>query len=104
MAYEIIRDIMDAPGDGLAIRSSVPLKGNSHKSRKTALLLAFLGLPFALLPFVFKMCGPLYLWGFLGAAVVLCCAVFLRIELLSKALFLEILLITVASLIDIAIA
>lgn len=104
MAYEIVRDIIDAPGDGLAAESSVPLKGNSRKSRKTALILAFCGLPFALLPFVFKMCGPLYLWGFLGAAVVLCCAMFLRIELLSKALFLEILLITVASLLDIAIA
>jgi len=104
MAYEILRDIIDAPGDGLAAKSSGPLKGNSQKSRKTALILAFGGLPFALLPFVFKMCGLLYLWGFLGSAFVLCCAIFLRIELLSKALFLEILLITVASLLDIVVA
>jgi 4-hydroxybenzoate polyprenyltransferase len=103
MAYEIVRDIVDVPGDSRATTSPFPLNNDSQKTRKTAVLLAFGGLPFAFLPFIFKMCGTLYLGGFLGATFVLCCGVFLRIELLSKALFLEILLITVSSLLDIVV-
>lgn len=103
MAYEIIRDIIDEPGDRPAIKSGHFLNASTIKSRETALILAFCGLPFAFLPFVFQMCGILYLWGYLAASFVLCCGAFLRIEMLSKALFLEILLITVASLLDITV-
>lgn len=104
MAYEIVRDIVDAPGDSFSGPSPFSSKIGPQKTKKIAISLALWGLPFAFLPFVFKMCGALYLVGFLGATFVLCCGAFLRIELLSKALFLEILLITVFSLLDMAVA
>jgi 4-hydroxybenzoate polyprenyltransferase len=104
MSYEMVRDIIDARGDGLATNKSLPLQVNRKKTRKTALIFAFCGLPFAYFPFVFGMCGTPYVWGFSGAAVILASGAFLRMEILSKALFLEILIITVASLLDILIA
>jgi len=104
MAYEIVRDIVDAPGDSLGGPSLFSSKISPQKTKKIAISFALGGLPFAFLPFVLKMCGALYLVGFLGATFVLCCGAFLRIELLSKALFLEILLITVFSLLDMAVA
>ena len=101
MAYEMVRDIIDAPGDSIAQERTVTLKADPLKTRQLAVLLAVGGLPFALLPYLLKMCGTVYLTGYVGATAVLCYGIIAKNEIFSKALFSEIMLIAVSSLLDV---
>lgn len=100
MAYEIMRDIIDAPGDRAGRGTTLPLMIGEAKARKAAVLLALVGLPFSLLPYLLGMCGKLYLGGAAAAALVLAAGIFMNDRGLSKAIFTNILLVAFFSLID----
>lgn len=100
LAYEIMRDIIDSPGDKAGNGATLPLKIGEAKARKAAVLLALSGIPFSALPYFFGMCGSLYLAGAAAAALTLFAGVFMEHRGFSKAVFANILLVTFFSLAD----
>lgn len=100
MAYEIMRDIIDSPGDKAGSGTTLPLLIGEEKARKAAVLLALAGIPVSLLPYLLGMCGGVYLGGAAAAALLLAAGTFMRNPGLSKALFANILLVAFSSLAD----
>ena len=100
MAYEIMRDIIDAPGDRAGRGTTLPLKIGEVKARKAAILLSLAGLPFSLLPYALGLCGKVYLGGAAAAGLTITAGVFLDHRGLSKAIFTNILLVAFFSFID----
>jgi 4-hydroxybenzoate polyprenyltransferase len=99
-AYEIMRDIIDSPGDRAGRGTSLPLKIGEEKARKAAVLLALAGVPFSMLPYLLGMCGKVYLGGAIAAALSVTAGVFMKNTGLSKAIFMNILIVTFFSLAD----
>ena len=100
MAYEIMRDIIDSPGDRAGRGTTLPLLIGEVKARKAAVFLALAGIPVSLLPYLLGMCGNVYLGGAAAAALLLAGGTFMRNPGLSKAIFMNILLVAFSSLAD----
>ncbi len=100
MAYEIMRDIIDSPGDKAGRGSTLPLLIGEQKARKVAVFLALAGIPVSLLPYLLGMCGKVYLGGAAAAALLLAGGTVMRNPRLSKAIFINILLVAFFSLAD----
>ncbi|MDO8803966.1 MAG: UbiA family prenyltransferase [Elusimicrobiota bacterium] len=100
MAYEIMRDIIDSPGDKAGRGTTLPLRIGEEKARKAAVFLALAGIPVSLLPYLLGMCGNVYLGGAAAAALLLAAGTVMRNPGLSKAIFMNILLVTFSSLAD----
>lgn len=100
MAYEIMRDIIDSPGDRAGSGTSLPLLIGEKKARKAAVFLALAGIPVSLLPYLLGMCGSIFLGGAAAAALLLAAGTFMRSRGLSKAIFINILLVAFSSLAD----
>jgi 4-hydroxybenzoate polyprenyltransferase len=100
MAYEIMRDIIDSPGDKAGSGSTLPLRIGEEKARKAAVFLALAGIPVSLLPYLLGMCGNVYLGGAIAAGLLLAAGAFMRNPGLSKAIFMNILLVAFSSLAD----
>lgn len=100
MAYEIMRDIIDSPGDLAGRGTTLPLKIGAANARAAAVVLALAGVPFSLLPYWLGMCGKVYLGGATAAALLLGAGVFMNNHGLSKAIFMNILIVTFFSLAD----
>lgn len=100
MAYEIMRDVIDSPGDRAGRGTTLPLEIGEVKARRAAVLLALAGIPVSLLPYLLGMCGPVYLGGAAAAALLLAAGTAMRSSGLSAALFINILLVAFSSLAD----
>jgi 4-hydroxybenzoate polyprenyltransferase len=100
MAYEIMRDVIDLPGDKAGGGSTLPLKIGPERARRLAVALALAGVPVSLLPYLLGMCGPVYLGGALAAAGCLAAGAFLKDAVLSRLVFANILLVAFSSLAD----
>jgi len=100
MAYEIMRDILDSPGDRAGGGATLPMRIGEGRARKAAVLLALAGIPVSLLPYLLGMCGPVYLGGAAAAALLLAAGTAMRSSGLSAAIFINILLIAFSSFAD----
>jgi 4-hydroxybenzoate polyprenyltransferase len=100
MAYEIMRDIIDLPGDSAGLGTTLPLKIGAGKARAAAVLLVIAGVPFSLLPYWLGMCGKVYLGGALFAALLIAAGAFMSDRRLSKAIFMNILTVAFFSMAD----
>jgi 4-hydroxybenzoate polyprenyltransferase len=100
MAYEIMRDVIDLPGDRAGGGSTLPLKIGPARARRLAAGLALAGVPVALLPYALGMCGPVYLGGALAAAACLLAGLRGSDAAFSKLIFANILLVAFSSLAD----
>lgn len=100
MAYEIVRDIIDSPGDKAGRGTTLPLLVGQQKARRAAVFLALAGIPVSLLPYLLGMCGKVYLGGAAAAALLLAAGTVMRDQRLSKAIFMNILLVAFSSLAD----
>ncbi|KAF0151755.1 MAG: 4-hydroxybenzoate octaprenyltransferase, partial [Elusimicrobia bacterium] len=100
MAYEIMRDVIDLPGDRAGGGSTLPMKTGPARARRLAAGLALAGVPVSLLPYLLGMCGPVYLAGALAAAACLLAGLRARDAVFSKLIFANILLVAFASLAD----
>jgi 4-hydroxybenzoate polyprenyltransferase len=100
MAYEIMRDVIDLPGDRAGGGSTLPMKTGPERARRLAAGLALAGVPVSLLPYLLGMCGPVYLAGALAAAACLLAGLRARDAVFSKLIFANILLVAFSSLAD----
>lgn len=100
MAYEIMRDVIDLPGDRAGRGSTLPLRIGPARARRLAAGLALAGIPVSLLPYLLGMCGPVYLGGAIAAAGCLAAGLFMKDSVLSKLIFANILLVAFSSLAD----
>lgn len=100
LAYEIMRDVIDLPGDRAGNGRTLPLVIGPLRARRLAAGLALAGVPVSLLPYLLGMCGPVYLTGALCAAACLAAGSFLRDAVFSKLIFANILLVAFSSLAD----
>lgn len=99
-AYEIMRDVIDAPGDKAGNGLTLPLKIGPLRARRLAAGLAIAGVPVSLLPYLLGLCGPVYLGGALCAAACLAAGALLKDAVFSKLIFANILLVAFSSLAD----
>lgn len=100
LAYEIMRDVIDLPGDRAGNGLTLPLKIGPLRARRLAAGLALAGVPVSLLPYLMGMCGQVYLGGALAAAACLAAGTFLKDAVFSKLIFANILLVAFSSLAD----
>ncbi|MEW5906301.1 MAG: UbiA family prenyltransferase [Elusimicrobiota bacterium] len=100
MAYEIMRDVIDLPGDRAGGGSTLPMKTGPARARRLAAGLALAGVPVSLLPYLLGMCGPVYLAGALAAAACLLAGLRAPDAVFSKLIFANILLVAFSSLAD----
>lgn len=100
LAYEIMRDVIDLPGDKAGDGLTLPLRIGPVRARRLAAGLALAGVPVSLLPYVLGQCGPVYLGGALCAAACLAAGTRLKDAVFSRLIFANILLVAFSSLAD----
>ncbi len=102
MAFELVRDLEDAPGDEAAGGKSLARAVGPRGVRTIASALALAAAPVAVLPYALGMCGPVYLAGALVSLSVMVVTLSLGTRAFTAGLHLSIVGVTLASLVDLA--